>query len=158
VKLPNLSNPTVIRQACPIALRDLRACYNPAGSVPGGCASMPTGAGRCLRLIWGVGCRRHRAGQCAPATRSIRSGRVSRSISWPGIRDSAAVADLARIGAWYAARTAAAEVYDPGGMMLNRRFYQAEAPCAWNAGVYTYALHTLGPVRGEIIRPACASV
>ncbi len=55
----------------------------------------------------------------------------------------AAIADLARIGTWFVERNAVAEVYEPDGMMLNRRFYQAEAPFAWNAGIYVYAVHVL---------------
>ncbi len=58
----------------------------------------------------------------------------------------AAIADLARIGTWFVERNAVAEVYEPDGMMLNRRFYQAEVPFAWNAGIYVYAVHTLGVV------------
>ena len=57
-----------------------------------------------------------------------------------------ALADLARIGAWYVARNAVAEVYEQDGRPLSRRFYQAEVPFAWNAGLYVYAVHTLGLV------------
>ncbi len=59
-----------------------------------------------------------------------------------GQRD-AALADLARIGGWYAARNAVAEVFESDGMMLNRRFYQAEVPFAWNAGLYIYAVRAM---------------
>src|SRR5207245_1265871 len=55
-----------------------------------------------------------------------------------------ALADLARIGAWYVTRNAVAEVYEQDGRPLSRRFYQAEVPFAWNAGVYVYAVHALG--------------
>jgi len=55
-----------------------------------------------------------------------------------------ALADLARIGEWYVARNAVAEVYEQDGRPLSRRFYQAEVPFAWNAGVYVYAVHALG--------------
>src|SRR5438445_1930927 len=51
-----------------------------------------------------------------------------------------ALADLARIGEWYVARNAVAEVYEQDGRPLSRRFYQAEVPFAWNAGVYVYAV------------------
>ena len=60
-----------------------------------------------------------------------------------GERESA-IADLARIGAWYVALNAVAEVYERDGRPLSRRFYQAEIPFAWNAGLYVYAAHALG--------------
>jgi hypothetical protein len=56
----------------------------------------------------------------------------------------AALSDLARIGALFVERNAVAEVYEPDGRLLQRRFYQAEFPFAWNAGLYIYAAHTLG--------------
>ncbi len=59
-------------------------------------------------------------------------------------RQGEAVADMARIGDWYVARNAVAEVFESDGMMLNRRFYQAEVPFAWNAGLYVYAVHAIG--------------
>lgn len=62
-----------------------------------------------------------------------------------GRRDEA-LADLARIGEWYVRGNAVAEVYDQGGRPLSRRFYQAEVPFAWNAGLYVYAIHALGLV------------
>lgn len=68
-----------------------------------------------------------------------------------GGRD-AGVADLARIGTWYAQRNAVAEVYTPDGRPVSRRLYQAEVPFAWNAGLYVYAVHALGLV--ERGRPA----
>jgi len=55
-----------------------------------------------------------------------------------------AVTDLARIGEWYMRGNAVNEVYDAGGTPLSRPFYHAEVPFAWNAGVYVYAVHTLG--------------
>jgi glycogen debranching enzyme len=55
-----------------------------------------------------------------------------------------AVTDLARIGEWYIRGNAVNEVYEAGGTPLSRRFYHAEVPFAWNAGVYVYAVHTLG--------------
>ena len=60
-----------------------------------------------------------------------------------GNRD-AALADLARIGEWYVQRNAVAEVYDDEGKPVSRRFYQAEVPFAWNAGLYVYAVHEVG--------------
>lgn len=56
----------------------------------------------------------------------------------------AALSDLARIGAWFVERNAVAEVYEPDGKPLQRRFYQAEVPFAWNAGLYVYAVHAVG--------------
>lgn len=61
-------------------------------------------------------------------------------------QQAAAVSDLARIGAWFTEHNAVAEVYEPDGSLVQRRFYQAEVPFAWNAGLYVYALHTLGLV------------
>jgi len=60
------------------------------------------------------------------------------------IRREAGIADLARIAAWYVERNAVAEVYSPEGRPISRRFYQAEVPFAWNAGLYVYAVHALG--------------
>jgi glycogen debranching enzyme len=60
-----------------------------------------------------------------------------------------AVADLARIGEWYVRGNAVNEVYDAGGRPLSRLFYHAEVPFAWNAGLYTYAVHTLGLDPGD---------
>ena len=57
---------------------------------------------------------------------------------------AAALSDLARIGALFVEHNAVAEVYEPDGRLLQRRFYQAEFPFAWNAGLYIYAAHTLG--------------
>ncbi len=57
---------------------------------------------------------------------------------------AAAVADLARFGDWYIRANAVGEVYEHDGSMLARRFYQAEVPFAWNAGLYVYAVHALG--------------
>lgn len=54
-----------------------------------------------------------------------------------------AVTDLARIGEWYIRGNAVNEVYDAGGTPVSRRFYHAEIPFAWNAGLYVYAVHTL---------------
>jgi glycogen debranching enzyme len=68
-------------------------------------------------------------------------------------RQDDAVADLARIGAWYASRNAVAEVYESDGMMLNRRFYQAEVPFAWNAGLYVYAVHALNLLEASTAGP-----
>jgi glycogen debranching enzyme len=59
-----------------------------------------------------------------------------------------AVSILVRIGAWYVAHNAVAEVYEPDGRPVARRFFQAEVPFAWHAGVYVYALHALGLVPG----------
>jgi glycogen debranching enzyme len=64
-----------------------------------------------------------------------------------------AISDLARIGGWYVGRNAVAEVYEPDGMMLNRRFYQAEVPFAWNAGLYVYAIHTLNLLEASTAGP-----
>lgn len=58
-------------------------------------------------------------------------------------RREAALADLARIGDWYVQRNAVAELYTPEGQPVSRRFYQAEVPFAWNAGLYVYAVHSL---------------
>jgi glycogen debranching enzyme len=55
-----------------------------------------------------------------------------------------ALTDLARIGEWYIRGNAVNEVYDAVGKPVSRRFYQAEVPFAWNAGMYVYAVHTLG--------------
>lgn len=55
-----------------------------------------------------------------------------------------ALTDLARIGEWYVRCNAVNEVYDAGGTPVARFFYQAEVPFAWNAGLYVYAVHTLG--------------
>lgn len=63
-----------------------------------------------------------------------------------------AVADLARIGGWYVARNAVAEVYEPDGRMLHRRFFQAEVPFAWNAGTYVFAVHALGLAKNSSSR------
>jgi glycogen debranching enzyme len=57
---------------------------------------------------------------------------------------AAALADLARIGAWYLRYNGVNEVYDHGGKPISRRFYTAEIPFAWNAGLYIYAVHTMG--------------
>lgn len=56
----------------------------------------------------------------------------------------AALSDLARIGESYLRENFVAEVYEPGGQPVNRRFYQSEVPFAWNAGLYVYAVHALG--------------
>jgi glycogen debranching enzyme len=55
-----------------------------------------------------------------------------------------ALADLGLIGAWYVHSNAVNEVYDRGGMPVSRRFYTAEVPFAWNAGLYVYAVDTIG--------------
>ncbi len=55
-----------------------------------------------------------------------------------------ALADLSRIGAWYVRGNAVNEVYDRAGTPVSRRFYTAEVPFAWNAGVYVYAVHAMG--------------
>jgi len=52
--------------------------------------------------------------------------------------------DLARIGAWYVQWNGVNEVYDRGGKPVSRLFYTAEIPFAWNAGLYVYAVHTMG--------------
>lgn len=65
----------------------------------------------------------------------------------------AALADLSRIGECYLGRNAVAEVYDAQGKPVSRRFYQAEVPFAWNAGLYLYAVHELG-LAEEAPRPA----
>lgn len=57
---------------------------------------------------------------------------------------SGAVVDLARIGSWYARENTVAEVYEPGGVPVSRRFFQAEFPFAWHAGLYVYAVHAVG--------------
>jgi glycogen debranching enzyme len=57
---------------------------------------------------------------------------------------AAAVADLARIGAWYAGTRAVNEVYDARGVPVSRRFYTAEVPFAWNAGAYVHVVRALG--------------
>jgi hypothetical protein len=57
---------------------------------------------------------------------------------------SAALGDLARIGAWFVERNTVAEVYEPDGKLLQRRFYRAEVPFAWNAGLYVYAVRAVG--------------
>lgn len=59
-------------------------------------------------------------------------------------RRDAALADLARIGSWYVRRNAVAELYTPDGLPVSRRFYQAEVPFAWNAGLYVYAVYSAG--------------
>jgi glycogen debranching enzyme len=61
-------------------------------------------------------------------------------------QQAAAVSDLARIGAWFVERNTVAEVYEPDGRLVQRRFYQAEVPFAWNAGLYIYVLHAMGLV------------
>ncbi len=79
-----------------------------------------------------------------------------RTLSWPwlgtlnavnkgrlGFRDDA-IADLSRIAACYLGENAVGEVYEPDGRPVARRFYQAEVPFAWNAGLYVYAVHELG--------------
>ncbi|HYM70915.1 MAG TPA: hypothetical protein VEZ44_15060 [bacterium] len=55
-----------------------------------------------------------------------------------------ALADLALIGTWYTRSNAVNEVYTPDGHPLSRRFYTAEVPFAWNAGMYVYAVEALG--------------
>ena len=55
-----------------------------------------------------------------------------------------ALRDLSRIGSWYVRRNAVNEVFDAAGMPVSRRFYTAEVPFAWNAGLYVYAVRTLG--------------
>jgi len=55
-----------------------------------------------------------------------------------------AVADLSRVGEWYVRWNAVNEVYGADGRPLSRRFYRAEVPFAWNAGVYVHAVHELG--------------
>ncbi|HKV44108.1 MAG TPA: hypothetical protein VJT32_05450 [bacterium] len=55
-----------------------------------------------------------------------------------------ALADLARIGEWYLRHNGVNEVYDRTGTPISRRFYTAEVPFAWNAGVYVYAVHAMG--------------
>lgn len=60
---------------------------------------------------------------------------------------AAALADLSRIGGWYLHRNAVAEVYDEEGRPVSRRFYQAEIPFAWNAGLYVYAVSEVGLAR-----------
>ncbi len=82
-------------------------------------------------------------------------GDYHRALIWPwlgtlnavnkfrlGLRD-AALADLARIGQWYIHGHAVNEVYSKEGIPVVRRFYHAEVPFAWNAGLYVYASHTL---------------
>ena len=59
-----------------------------------------------------------------------------------------AYADLARIGEWYVRSNAVNEVYDRGGQPIARRFYHAEVPFAWGAGVYVYAVHEVGLAEG----------
>ena len=59
-----------------------------------------------------------------------------------------AYADLARIGEWYVRSNAVNEVYDRGGQPIARRFYHAEVPFAWGAGVYVYAVHEVGLAGG----------
>lgn len=59
-------------------------------------------------------------------------------------RQQEAAADLARIGSWYVERNAVAEVYERDGSPVGRRFFQAEVPFAWNAGLFVYAVHALG--------------
>ena len=54
-----------------------------------------------------------------------------------------ALADLARIGDWYLRHNAVNEVYDRGGTPITRRWYTAEVPFAWNAGLYVYAVHAM---------------
>ncbi|MBI2246399.1 MAG: hypothetical protein HYY39_00890 [Armatimonadetes bacterium] len=54
-----------------------------------------------------------------------------------------AIRDLARIGSWYVRDNVVAEVYEPAGRPVSRRFFQAEFPFAWNAGLYVYAIHAL---------------
>lgn len=60
----------------------------------------------------------------------------------------AALQDLSQIGAWYVRRNAVNEVYGRDGLPVSRRFYTAEVPFAWNAGVYVYAVHALGLADG----------
>jgi glycogen debranching enzyme len=55
-----------------------------------------------------------------------------------------ALADLSRIGEWYLRWNAVNEVYNPDGTPVARLFYRAEVPFAWAAGVYVYAVHSLG--------------
>ncbi|MBI4277438.1 MAG: hypothetical protein HY660_03190 [Armatimonadetes bacterium] len=61
-----------------------------------------------------------------------------------------ALADLARIGEWYLRENAVGEVYDHQGRPVARRFYHAEVPFAWNAGLYVYAVHAVG-LSGEAV-------
>ncbi len=60
-----------------------------------------------------------------------------------GDRDGA-LADLARIGAWFLRHNGVNEVYDQRGNPIARSFYTAEIPFAWNAGLYVYAAHAIG--------------
>ncbi len=67
---------------------------------------------------------------------------------------SGALTDLARLGEWFLRCNAVNEVYDRTGTPVARRFYHAEVPFAWNAGLYVYAVHTLGLVEGVPPAPA----
>jgi glycogen debranching enzyme len=64
-------------------------------------------------------------------------------------RTDEAAADLARIAAWYISQNVVAEVYEPDGRPVNRRFFQAEFPFAWNAGLFVYAVHACGLADNE---------
>ena len=61
-----------------------------------------------------------------------------------------ALLDLSRIGAWYVRDRAVNEVYGQSGLPVSRRFYTAEVPFAWNAGVYVYAVHAIGLGEGAL--------
>ncbi len=63
---------------------------------------------------------------------------------WRLGRSDEAVADLARIAGWYVRQNVVAEVYEQDGTPVNRRFFQAEFPFAWNAGLFVYAAHACG--------------
>ncbi len=55
-----------------------------------------------------------------------------------------ALHDLSQIGAWYVHWNGVNEIYSQNGQPVSRRFYYAEVPFAWNAGLYVYAVHALG--------------
>jgi glycogen debranching enzyme len=61
-----------------------------------------------------------------------------------------ALLDLCLIGAWYVRDRAVNEVYGQTGLPVSRRFYTAEVPFAWNAGVYVYAVHAIGLAEGAL--------
>lgn len=62
-----------------------------------------------------------------------------------GHRDLA-ISELAKIAEWYVKHQAVYEIYDRDGRPIDRHFYQAEQPFAWNAACFIYASKSMGLV------------
>lgn len=57
-----------------------------------------------------------------------------------------ALDELATIASWYVKHEAVYEIYNRQGNPVDRRFYQAEQPFAWNAACFIYAAKSMGLV------------